>query len=124
MQVTVVPWPTAESSVTVPPCSSTKERTIERPRPAPRWSEPSEWVSNQSNTRSCISGGMPGPLSVTVNTTASLAPLGRKRHGLAGRREADRVGEQIEQHLAHAPLVGDEAADVVGGADIEHDRRP
>ena len=40
-QVTVVPWPTAESSFTVPPCSSTKERTIERPSPAPRCSEPS-----------------------------------------------------------------------------------
>ena len=33
MQVTVVPRPTAESSFTVPPCSSTKERTIDRPRP-------------------------------------------------------------------------------------------
>ena len=35
-QVTVVPRPTAESSFTVPPCSSTKERTIDRPSPAPR----------------------------------------------------------------------------------------
>src|SRR5215475_6437152 len=35
-QVTVVPRPTAESSVTVPPCSSTKERTSDRPRPVPR----------------------------------------------------------------------------------------
>src|SRR5262249_38703293 len=39
-QVTVVPRPTAESIVTVPPCNSTKERTIERPSPVPRWREP------------------------------------------------------------------------------------
>ena len=64
---------------------------------------------------------MPGPLSVTENTTASVQPLGGQRNGLAGRREADRVGEQIEQDLPHAPLVGDEAADVGRGADVEHD---
>src|SRR6266481_717821 len=78
MQVTVVPRPTAESSVTVPPCSSTKERTSERPRPVPRWREPSEWVSNQSKTLSFTSGGMPGPLSVTENTTASLSRCAAK----------------------------------------------
>ena len=35
-QVTVVPLPTTESTRTLPPCSSTKERTSDRPRPAPR----------------------------------------------------------------------------------------
>src|SRR5205823_12617730 len=71
-QATVVPRPTAESSFTVPPCSSTNERTIERPSPVPRWREPSAWVSKRSNTRSWISVGIPGPRSVTRNTTASL----------------------------------------------------
>ena len=42
VHTTVVPWPTAESIVTVPPCSSTNERTSDRPRPAPRCCEPSE----------------------------------------------------------------------------------
>ena len=106
MQVTVVPWPTAESSFTVPPCSSTKERTIERPSPAPRWPEPSEWRLEPVEHAVLISAGMPGPWSVTVNTTASSLPLGRKRDGRARRREADRVGQQIEQHLPDAPLVG------------------
>src|SRR6266487_6294834 len=71
-QTTVVPRPTAESSFTVPPCSSTNERTIERPSPVPRCREPSAWVSKRSNTRSWISVGMPGPRSLTRNTTASL----------------------------------------------------
>src|SRR5882757_7248510 len=68
-QVTVVPRPTIESTRTLPPCSSTKERTSDRPRPAPRCREPLEWLSNQSNTLSLTSGAMPGPESVTANTT-------------------------------------------------------
>ncbi len=48
-----------------------------------------------------------------------LQPLRRQRHGAARRREADGVGEQIEQRLTHAPLVGDERADVGRGADRE-----
>ena len=46
-------------------------------------------------------------------------PLGRQRHGLARRREADRVGQQVEQNLPQAPLVGGETADAGGGADVE-----
>ena len=87
----------------------------------PRWREPSEWVSNQSNTLSFTSAGMPGPRSVTENTTASWSRCGGEGNGLAGGREAHRIGEQIEQRLAHAPLVGDEAADVGRGADLEPD---
>ena len=52
---------------------------------------------------------------------ASGAPLGGQRDGGAGRREADRVGEQIEQHLPDAPLVGGEAADVGRRLDVERD---
>src|SRR6185369_3976827 len=68
-QVTVVPLPTTESTRTLPPCSSTKERTSDRPRPAPRCREPWEWLSNQSNTLSFTSAGMPGPESLTVKIT-------------------------------------------------------
>lgn len=35
-QITTVPRPTIESTRTLPPCSSTKERTSDRPSPAPR----------------------------------------------------------------------------------------
>ena len=78
----------------------------------PRCCEPSEWVSNQSNTFSSTSGGMPGPRSVTENTTASARRSADKVTVRAGGREAHGVGQQIEQNLPHAPLVGDEAADI------------
>ena len=42
----MVPLPGAESIVTLPPCSSTNERTSDRPRPVPRCCEPIESVSN------------------------------------------------------------------------------
>src|SRR5262249_57642099 len=58
-QTTVVPRPGAESRLTVPPCSSTNERTIDKPSPVPRCREPSACLSKRSNTRSCISLGLP-----------------------------------------------------------------
>src|ERR1700754_2388632 len=67
-QVTVVPRPTIESTRTLPPCSSTKDFTNGRPRPAPRCCEPLEWLSNQSNTLSLTSAGIPGPESLTART--------------------------------------------------------
>ncbi len=85
----------------------------------PRCCEPIESVSNQSNTLSFASGGMPGPWSLTVNTTASgrrsaasvtVAPAGEKPTAL---------DEQVEQNLPQAPLVGAEAADAGRGADLE-----
>src|SRR3954463_4479924 len=50
-----------------------------------------------------------------------LQPLGRQRNGLARRRKAYGVGQKIEQGLTHPGLVGDEAADIRGGAEIELD---
>ena len=48
-------------------------------------------------------------------------PLGGKRDGLARRREADRVRQQVEQNLPQPPLVGGEAADAGRGVDVEAD---
>src|SRR5581483_2044498 len=48
-QITTVPLPTTESTCTLPPCSSTKERTSDSPSPAPRCRDPWERLSNQSN---------------------------------------------------------------------------
>src|SRR5664279_2000853 len=39
------------------------------------------------------------------------APLGGERDGLARRRKADRVGQEIEQNLPQPPLVGSFTAD-------------
>ncbi len=122
VQVTVVPCPTADLMSTAPPCRCTNERTIERPRPAPRCCEPSEWLSNRSNTRGVISGGMPGPWSVTENAIELVAAFGVQADDTALGREADRVGQKIEEHLPNTAFVGREQADVGGiGVDIEHD---
>src|SRR6266536_1410289 len=109
-QTTVVPRPTAESSFTVPPCSSTNERTIERPSPVPRCREPSAWVSKRSNTRSAVAD---------AEHHGVAAPFGGERDDFAGGREADGVDHQIIQDLAQPPLVGGEAADSAVGTDLE-----
>ena len=70
---------------------------------------------------SCTSGGMPGPWSVTENTTASgrrsaasvtVAPGGEKPTALASR-----LNSTCRTRRSSA----DEAADVGGGADVERD---
>ena len=113
VQVTVVPWPTAESIVTEPPCSSTKERTSDRPRPGPRCCEPRGSVSNQSNTLSCLSAGMPGPRSVTAKVTASgvrsavsvmVSPGGEKPTALASR--LNRICRSRRSSAVKLPMLG------------------
>ena len=108
MHITVVPSPGTDSMLTLPPCSSTNERTIERPSPAPRWRVP--WVSdsNQSNTLSFHLARNPRPVIADREDHGSAARNGGEHDGPAGRREADRIGQQIEQNLADALLVGDE----------------
>ena len=47
----------------------------------------------------------------------------RQRHRLSRLREADRIGEQVEQHLADASPVGAQDADAVGRDDAQVDVR-
>src|SRR5581483_3566036 len=67
--VTRVPSPGSDSSAMVPPCSSTRLLTIDRPSPAPRCLEPWLRLSKRSSTRCCWSLGMPTPWSCTANAT-------------------------------------------------------
>ena len=69
VQITVVPRFSPVSMRTVPPCSSTKLLTMERPRPAPRRRPPLARGSKRLNTVSSTSGAMPGPSSCTENST-------------------------------------------------------
>src|SRR2546425_509267 len=64
------PRPSAVSRVSVPPCAVTIDRAIESPSPAPPLSRSRAASSrtNGSNTRSTSPGGMPGPVSRTLNT--------------------------------------------------------
>ena len=48
-------------------------------------------------------------------------PLGGEDDDLARGREAYRIGEQVEQRLAHPSLVGEEAADIRRDAELELD---
>src|SRR4051794_25126547 len=57
-----------------------------------------------------------------VEDHRAVAPLDRQAHYLARWREADRVGEEIEQDLSYAPRVGEEAADIGRGAHVEQHR--
>ena len=60
--LTVVPPVGGQSMAIVPPCASTKRLAVESPSPVPR----ALVVKNGVKSFSRISGGMPGPLSVTV----------------------------------------------------------
>ena len=66
---------------------------------------------------------MPRPRSLTLNTISVAASHRRQRDGLARLRIVDRVGEKIEQDLAHPPAVGVQRSDPVGHDDAQFDRR-
>ena len=63
---TVVPRPTSDAMVTVPPDCFAKPYTMLRPRPVPRL--PLFVVKNGSNTRAITSAGMPDPVSCSAST--------------------------------------------------------
>src|SRR5690606_41077397 len=58
VQITVVPRFSPVSTRTVPPCSSTKLLTMERPRPAPRLRPPLTRDSKRLTTGSTTFGGV------------------------------------------------------------------
>src|ERR1035437_1041279 len=64
--VNFAPFPSTDSTRTVPPYSSTLCLTMARPRPVPF----SLVVKYDSNTRSILSGAIPGPSSATEISTA------------------------------------------------------
>ena len=63
----VVPWSSALSTETRPPCSSTMALTTDRPSPVPGRPEVRalDARTNRWNSRSISSGGMPMPWSAT-----------------------------------------------------------
>ena len=108
--------PSGESSTQIrPPCSSTIERAIPRPRPLPpearSRADSLRW--KRSKTRSRSAAGMPGPSSSTRSPAVA-------RRGPRGERDpAPRPGV--------APGVGEQVADDLGdqvGVGAERSRRP
>ena len=117
----VAPLPASELAEIAPPCSSTSDFAIARPRPVP----PTAWVSplwarqKRSKTWSSSSGSRPGPLSETVNSIC-LPTLARgQAHPRALVRVLVGVGEQVGQHLADAVRVGLDVGEVLLDADGE-----
>ena len=78
MKAAPCPSPSLSTS-TVPPCSSIRWRTIERPSPRPPWVrviDPSAW-RKRSKTKGRKSGRMPIPVSLTRMT--AFPPTSRRR---------------------------------------------
>src|SRR6202022_1386644 len=82
--VNVAPGPSLLRAVSVPWCSSTIHRAIERPSPAPLFERAGPPGEKGSKIRSRGAGGMPAPSSATVSSTvesccrrpSSTAPSG------------------------------------------------
>ena len=99
-----LPSPTVESSSILPPSACASSRAIGSPSPVP-------WLSREMNgtkMRSRSSGWMPGPVSRTSIWTTPFGRRGAERDDAAVGRPAERVREQVRDHLQHAVAVGDD----------------
>ncbi len=97
------PRPGAERSVTTKPSRSASRRTIARPRPWPRCRLRSTLpiCSKSPNTRCCMSGAMPMPLSRTSTRQKALERARRTASSTRPlRRELERVIGQVAEHAA------------------------
>ena len=122
--VNVEPRPSSLVRWMSPPIICAKRRLIASPRPVPPYLRVVEGSAcvNDWNSRRCCSGVMPMPVSVTANSihgspwirTACTSSPTRPRL-----RELRRVGQQVEQDLAHAREVGVDQPDVGRAAHLE-----
>ena len=116
MKAKVLPRPGSLSTVICPPIRATSRAAIVRPRPVPPYFRVVE-VSSCSKARkilSCLSRGMPMPVSRTVNrrpTSPSGAAVAGDFHAhdhLPGVGELDGVADQVEQDLPQPAGVADQ----------------
>ena len=111
----VLPRPGSLSTAIVPPIRATRRAAIVRPRPVPPYLRVVE-VSSCSKARkifSCLSGGMPMPVSLTVKRSSTSLRRGvagdlHAHDHLALLGELDGVADQVEQHLAQPAGVADQ----------------
>ncbi len=116
MKAKVLPRPGSLSTLIEPPSSPTSRAAMVRPKPVPPYLRVVE-VSSCSNARkifSCLSGGMPMPVSRTANrrpTSASGTRLASDFHVSTQPRrvgELDGVAHEIDEHLAQPAGVADQ----------------
>ena len=102
--VKVVPRPASLSAATEPPIASVSCFTIARPRPVPTRLFARSGCGGRSGRRRA--GGprarCPGPVSATRSSPRRRGD----RDAAARRRRADRVLDQVREHLEHAVGVG------------------
>ena len=97
-------------------------RAMDRPRPEPELGE--RWRRIGSNGAWAMSGCIPGPLSATLTVTVSgPSALAGDHHPGAGRVVADRVGQQVHEHLLQTVVVGPDRRQV-GRAPHADQQRP
>ncbi len=107
------------SACTAPPWTSTRWRTIDRPRPSPPWVRVTELSACTNLLKRCgkTSGRMPMPVSPTVSCARRSARSRRNGDATAVRRELDGVAEQVAHHLLQAPRITVDGTDA--GGDVE-----
>ena len=88
----MVPPPGRGTSSTAPPCREATSLTMERPRPLPGRARAVGERQKRSKTRSASAGSRPGPRSETSSTPPRRPDL----DGRPGRRELDRVVEEVD----------------------------
>ena len=102
LTVTVVPLPTSLAIESLPPCSSTSDFEMARPRPEPPLVLVN-WFSTCSKGRPSFSmslGGMPMPVSAIV--IYGIFAVERRPTSVtlpALRRELHRIGDEVDEHL-------------------------
>ena len=99
----VAPPPGVSSHQTRPPCAVTRACTMARPRPVPLASGRASTRANSSKIRVRSSSGTPGPWSATRTSTSARRRSRAARHQdlRAGRREPQRVLEEVAEDLFH-----------------------
>ncbi len=105
---------------TVPPCSSTMRLTSDRPRPAPARAARGSAALELLEDALLVVGG-DADAGVGDRDERDLARRRRagERDRAARRRELDGVGDQVEQRLLEAPLVGRRSAEIGRAVDVE-----
>ena len=117
--VTRVPRPGSNSSRMSPLCNSTRLLTIDRPRPgAAMLAALAAALEALEHARLLLLGDADAVVLDRERDHALLAPH-RQPHEAADIGEADRVRQQIVEHLPHARLVGEELDVVLGGGDVD-----
>ena len=107
----------------LPPCSSTRLLTIERPIPAPRWSEPRLWLSKRWKTAGDLILRYADPFVFDGEyDVAVFAPV-RQPDGAVEFREADGIRHEIVKDLTHPRFIGHEFRHIIGDRDVDREAR-